>query len=125
MLAAGVQLLKAMEIVKNVVENTLITEAIETARTSVREGENIADTLKKSGHFPPLVTHMISIGEKTGQLEKMMLRVADTYDEQVDNMVGSMTTLLEPLMILMMGGMVAFIVLSIMLPILQMNQMGG
>ncbi len=125
MLASGVQLLKAMEIVKNVVQNVLISEAIETARTSVREGESIADTLKKSGQFPPLVTHMISIGEKTGELEKMMIRVADSYDTQVDTMVGTLTTLLEPLMILMMGGVVSFIVMSILLPILQLNQMGS
>ncbi len=125
MLGSGVQLLKAMDIVKNVVENTLLIETIENTRTSVREGESIAEPLKRSGHFPPLVTHMISIGEKTGELEKMLIRVADSYDQQVDNMVGTLTTLLEPLMILVMGGVVSFIVMSILLPILQLNQLGS
>lgn len=125
MLASGVQLLKAMDIVKNVVENTLLIQTIEATRTSVKEGESIAEPLRRSGHFPPLVTHMISIGEKTGELEKMLVRVADAYDTQVDNMVGTLTTLLEPIMILTMGGVVGFIVMSILLPILQLNQLGG
>lgn len=125
MLGSGVQLLKAMDIVKNVVENTLLIQTIENTRTSVREGESIAEPLRRSGHFPPLVTHMISIGEKTGELEKMLIRVADSYDQQVDTMVGTLTTLLEPIMILVMGGVVSFIVMSILLPILQLNQLGS
>jgi general secretion pathway protein F len=125
MLASGVQLLKAMDIVKNVVQNTLLVEAIENTKNSVREGESIAEPLRRSGHFPPLVTHMISIGEKTGQLEAMMVRVADAYDSQVDALVGTLTTLLEPIMILVMGGVVSFIVMSILLPILQLNQLGA
>lgn len=125
MLASGVQLLKAMDIVKNVVENEVLMETIETTRTSVKEGESIAEPLRRSGYFPPLVTHMISIGEKTGELETMLMRVADSYDQQVDNMVGTLTTLLEPIMILVMGGVVGFIVMSILLPILQLNQLGS
>lgn len=125
MLASGVQLLKAMDIVKNVVENTLLIQTIELTRTSVKEGESVAEPLRRSGHFPPLVTHMIAIGEKTGELETMLMRVADSYDQQVDNMVGTLTTLLEPIMILTMGGVVGFIVMSILLPILQLNQLGG
>ncbi|HEX5036677.1 MAG TPA: type II secretion system inner membrane protein GspF [bacterium] len=125
MLASGVQLLKAMDIVKNVVENEVLMQTIETTRTSVKEGESIAEPLKRSGYFPALVTHMISIGEKTGELETMLTRVADSYDQQVDNMVGTLTTLLEPIMILVMGGVVGFIVMSILLPILQLNQLGS
>lgn len=125
MLASGVQLLKAMDIVKNVVENELLIQTIEATRTSVKEGESIAEPLRRSGHFPPLVTHMIGIGEKTGELETMLTRVADSYDAQVDNMVGTLTTLLEPLMILVMGGVVGFIVMSILLPILQLNDIGS
>lgn len=125
MLGSGVELLKAMDIVKNIMDNTLLIEAVENTKNSVREGESIAEPLKRSGFFPPLVTHMISIGEKTGQLETMMVRVADTYDQQVDNTVGTLTTLLEPLMILVMGGVVGFIVMSILLPILQLNDIGG
>lgn len=125
MLASGVQLLKAMEIVKNVVENSLLVKTIEETRTSVREGESIAEPLRRSGHFPPLVTHMIAIGEKTGELETMLVRVAESYDQQVDTMVGTLTTLLEPIMILVMGGVVSFIVMSILLPILQLNELGS
>lgn len=124
MLGSGVQLLRAMDIVKNVMENTLLIQAIEDTKNSVREGESIAEPLRRSKHFPPLVTHMISIGEKTGELETMLLRVADSYDQQVDTMVGTLTTLLEPIMILVMGGVVSFIVMSILLPILQLNQLG-
>lgn len=125
MLASGVQLLKAMDIVKNIMQNTLLTDVIENTKNSVREGESIAEPLRRSGQFPPLVTHMIAIGEKTGQLEGMMVRVADSYDAQVDNMVGSLTTLLNPIMIIFMGGIVFFIVLSIMLPMINMSQFGG
>lgn len=125
MIASGVPLLKAMDIVKNVVQNSILIQAIETSKNSVREGEGIGETLRRSGQFPPLVTHMISIGEKTGELETMLERVADSYDAQVDNVVGTLTTLLEPLMILMMGGVVSFIVMSILLPILQLNQLGA
>ena len=125
MLGSGVQLLKAMDIVKNVMENSLLVQAIEDTKNSVREGESIAEPLRRSGQFPPLVIHMVSIGEKTGQLEMMMMRVADSYDAQVDNMVGTLTTLLEPLMILVMGAMVSFIVMSILLPILQLNSIGS
>ncbi len=125
LLNSGVRLLNALDIVKNIVQNTLLIQAIEETKNSVREGESIAEPLKRSGHFPPLVVHMIAIGEKTGNLEVMLERVADTYDMEVDNTVSSLTTLLEPLMILVMGGIVSFIVMSILLPILQLNQLGA
>ncbi len=125
MLASGVPLLRAMDIVKNVVDNRVLSDTIELTRTSVKEGESIAEPLRRSGHFPPLVTHMIAIGEKTGELETMLIRAADAYDQQVDGIVSTLTTLLEPIMILVMGGVVSFIVLSILLPILQLNQLGG
>lgn len=125
MLGSGVNLLKAMEIVKNVMQNRVLVNAIEETKNSVREGESIAEPLKRSGQFPPMITHMISIGEKTGELETMMLRVADAYDEQINNLVGGLTSLLEPIMILVMGAGVGFIVMSIMIPILKMSQMGG
>jgi general secretion pathway protein F len=125
LLSSGVRLLNALDITKNIVENTLLIKAIEDTKNCVREGESIAEPLKRSGHFPPLVVHMIGIGEKTGNLETMLERVADSYDMEVDTTVSSLTTLLEPLMILMMGGIVAFIVMSILLPILQLNKLGA
>jgi len=124
LLASGVPLLGALDIVKNIITNTRLKDVIEKTRDAVREGENVGDTLKKSGEFPPLVTHMISIGEKTGELEKMLVRIADTYDNDVDNALSTLTTLLEPIMILVMAGVVSFIVLSILLPIMQLNQIG-
>ncbi|MCE9624218.1 MAG: type II secretion system inner membrane protein GspF [Deltaproteobacteria bacterium] len=123
LMGAGVQLMPSLDIVKGVVDNVILTEVIEETRNSVKEGESIAEPLKRSGQFPPLVTHMIGIGEKTGELEVMLEKVANTYDDQVETKVSTLTTLLEPLMIVVMGGVVAAIVLSILLPILKMNQM--
>lgn len=121
LLASGVPMLAAMEIVRNIITNTVMRQAIETTRDAVKEGASISDTLKRTGEFPPLVIHMLSVGEKTGELEKMMERVADNYDRQIDNTIGTLTSLLEPLMIVVMAGMVAFIVLSVMLPMLQLS----
>ncbi len=125
LMSSGVQLLNALDIVKNIVENAMLVKAVEDTKNSVREGESIAGPLKRSGQFPPLVVHMVAVGEKTGNLETMLERVADTYDMEVDNTVSSLTTLLEPIMILVMGGIVSFIVMSILLPILQLNQLGA
>ncbi|NOZ88139.1 MAG: type II secretion system inner membrane protein GspF [Deltaproteobacteria bacterium] len=122
LLKSGVPLLVSMDIVRNVVANQTLADAIDDARDAVREGESIATTLKKSGQFPPIVFHMISTGEKTGQLEEMLSNVADTYDEQVDAKLSALTTALEPLMIVIMGGIVAFIVFSVLLPIMQMME---
>jgi general secretion pathway protein F len=121
--SSGVQLMPSLDIVKGVVSNVVLVEVIEETRNSVKEGESIAEPLRRSGQFPPLVTHMIMIGEKTGELESMLERVADTYDDQVDTKVSTMTTLLEPLMIVVMGLVVSAIVLSILLPILKLNQL--
>ena len=121
LLASGVPLLNAMDIVKNVVTNTLIADAIENARDAIREGESIAAPLKRSGQFPPLVFHMIAIGEKSGQLEEMLANVAKSYEAQVELRIGALTSLLEPVMIVLMGGGVAFVVFSILMPIMQLN----
>ncbi|MEW5848384.1 MAG: type II secretion system inner membrane protein GspF [Myxococcota bacterium] len=122
LLSSGVQLLTALDIVKNIVNNGVISKAIEQARDSIREGEPVATPLKRSGQFPPIVIHMITIGEKSGQLEPMLFKVAESYETQVEVRVGMLTTLLEPVMILIMGGVVGFIVFSILMPILQLNQ---
>jgi general secretion pathway protein F len=94
---------------------------IEDARDAIREGESIAAPLKRSGQFPPLVHHMIAIGEKSGQLEEMLQNVARSYDAQVEMRIGALTSLLEPIMIVAMGGGVAFIVFSILMPIMQLT----
>ena len=121
LLSSGVPLLTSLDIVKNIVHNTLLSKVIEDARDAIREGETIAAPLKRSGQFPPLVFHMIAIGEKSGQLEEMLQNVARAYDSQVDMRVSALTSLLEPIMIVVMGAGVAFIVLSILLPIMQLN----
>lgn len=121
LLASGVPLLTAMDIVKNIVSNTLLSSVIDNARDAIREGESIAAPLKRSGQFPPLVYHMIAIGEKSGQLEEMLQNVAKSYESQVEMRVAALTSLLEPLMIVLMGGGVAFIVFSILMPIMQLN----
>ena len=121
LLDSGVPILTAVGIVKNVVENDILAEAIENAGRNIREGQSIAGPLKESGEFPPLVTHMIAIGEKTGELEPMLGKVSDSYDQQVENMLGAMTSLLEPILILTMGGVVAIVALSILLPMLNLS----
>ncbi|MDP2344178.1 MAG: type II secretion system inner membrane protein GspF [Deltaproteobacteria bacterium] len=121
LLSSGVSLLVSLDIVKNVVANTRIMHAIEVAAEAIREGEDIAAPLKRSGEFPPMVIHMIAIGEKSGQLEQMLNRVAIAYEQRVDVRLKGLMSLLSPLLILAMGGAVGFIVFSILTPILQMN----
>jgi general secretion pathway protein F len=125
LLKSGVPLLTAMDIVKNIVGNTRLASVIDAARESIKEGESIATPLKRSGEFPPLVYHMVAIGEKSGQLEEMLKNVADAYDSQVDTRISALTSLLEPVMIVVMGVAVAFIVFSILMPILQVNTIAG
>jgi general secretion pathway protein F len=125
LLKSGVPLLTALDIVKNIVGNTRLAKVIEESRDSIREGESIAAPLKRSGEFPPLVYHMVAIGEKSGQLEEMLKNVADAYDSQVETKVAALTSLLEPFMIVVMGAVVAFIVFSILMPILQINTLVG
>jgi len=121
LLKSGVPLLTAMDIVKNVLTNTVLIEVIENARDAIREGESVATPLKRSGQFPPLVYHMIAIGERSGQLEEMLVSVADSYETQVNVRMGALTALLEPLLIVGMGGVIAFVAFSILMPILQIN----
>jgi general secretion pathway protein F len=122
LLAGGIGLLTALEIVKHVVRNVVIAEAIESARERIRQGQSIAEPLRRSGVFPPLVTHMIAVGELSGELETMLKKVSEAYDHEVETTVGAITALLSPVMILVMGGIILFIVLAILLPIFEMSQ---
>ncbi len=110
LLNGGVPMLGAMTIVRNVVDNEVIAKAIDIGRENISEGESIAGPLKKSGQFPPIVIHMINIGEKTGDLENMLLQVSDAYDFQVKVAIEGLTSLLEPLMIIVMGCVIGIIV---------------
>jgi len=125
MIGSGVQLLDAIDIVKDVVDNAVIRKALIQSRESIREGQTIAAPLRASGQFPPILTHMIAVGEKTGELEDMLNVVSDAYDTQVDTAIKSMTSLLEPLMILFMGGIIALVALSIFMPMMELNNLGS
>jgi general secretion pathway protein F len=122
LLASGIGLLPALDIVKSIVDNSVLTRAIERARDAIREGQSIAPPLRESGLFPPLVVHMVAVGERSGQLEGMLGKAADTYDDEVENAVAALTTILEPIIIVFMGGVVLFIVLAILLPIFELNR---
>ncbi len=121
LLKSGVPLLTSLDIVKNIVGNVRLAKVVEESREAIKEGESIAAPLKRSGEFPPLVYHMVAIGERSGQLEEMLNNVANAYEAQVETKIGALTSLLEPFMIVGMGVAVAFIVFSILMPILQIN----
>ena len=123
LLASGVPILTALDIVKNIISNTLIRQVAEEARVNVQEGESLAAPLRRSPFFPALLVQMITVGERSGELETMLARAADAYEEEVESSVTSLTTLLEPLTILIMGAVVLFIVLAILLPIFELNQL--
>ncbi len=124
LLAGGVPMLGAMSIVRNVVSNEIIARAVDDARDNISEGESVAGPLKKSNQFPPLVIHMINIGEKTGELETMLSQVSDSYDFQVKTEIDGLTALLEPLMIVVMGCVIGIIVFSIMMPMFELLNTG-
>lgn len=123
LLRSGVPVVRAMDIVKTIVNNTIIGGAIEKAKVSIIEGSSISAPLKSSGVFPPMVTRMISVGEQSGELENMLEKIATTYEDNVTTAISALTALLEPVIILMMAGIVLFIILSVLLPIFQMNQL--
>ncbi|MEW6056744.1 MAG: type II secretion system inner membrane protein GspF [Bdellovibrionota bacterium] len=125
LLSGGVPILTAMNIVKNIVTNTLIAEAIVQARENVTEGQSIAEPLKRSRQFPPLVIHMVAIGEKTGELPQMLQNVSVTYEEQVAVKIEGLTSLLEPAMIIFMGLVVGGIVASIFVPLIELNNIAS
>ena len=122
LLQSGVPLLKALTIVVNLLPNRVLRQAIDDTAVAVREGEGLAPPLKRSGVFPPMVAQMAAVGERSGELESMLLRVADAYEHQAELRIAALLSLLEPLMILVMGVAVGFIVLAILLPIFQASQ---
>lgn len=121
--ASGVPILKAMGIVRTIVGNEVLARAIDGACDAVGAGKSIAEPLAASGVFPPIVTHMIAVGETSGRLEEMLQNVADAYDNEVENAVAALVSLLEPVMIIGMGGVVGFIVFAILMPIFEMNEL--
>ncbi len=121
LLSSGVPIIESMKIVKTVVQNKVMEACIEDSIGEVMEGSSIAAPLKKSGVFPPIIVHMISTGEKSGTLEEMLVKAADAYEEDVETSVAGLTSILEPVMIVVMGLIVGSIVLAILLPMLEMS----
>ena len=121
LLAGGLPIVRALDTARDVANNVVLGEAIDASRESITEGASIAGPLRASGEFPPLVTHMIEVGERSGQLESMLAKVADTYEEQVETTVTRLTALLEPFLILLMVGIVLVIILATLVPLLQVT----
>lgn len=121
LLAGGLPITRALDISARVTNNGVLARAIEHARESVTEGAALAAPLRASGQFPPLVTHMVEVGEQSGELEAMLAKVAESYDEQVETAVQRFTALLEPLLILIMVGIVLVIILATLVPLLEVT----
>lgn len=123
LLQSGVSLITALQIVSRIVDNTLIEKVIIGAGDNIQEGQSLAGSLSKSPWFPSMAVQMMSVGEQSGELEAMLHKIADTQEREVESQIIALTSMLEPIMILVMAVMVAFIVFSILLPILEMSQM--
>ncbi|MBW1914126.1 MAG: type II secretion system inner membrane protein GspF [Deltaproteobacteria bacterium] len=123
LLQSGVPLITALQIVRNIVDNVIISDVIDNAIEEVEEGKNLAVPLGRSKWFPPITVQMITVGEQSGEIEKMLHKIADIYEREVESQTMAMTSILEPVMILVMACVAVFIVFSILLPILEMNQM--
>ena len=123
LLQSGVSLITALQIVSRIVDNTLIERVIVDAVDDIEEGQSLAGSLSKSPWFPSMAVQMMSVGEQSGELEAMLHKIADTQEREVESQIIALTSMLEPIMILVMAVMVAFIVFSILLPILEMSQM--
>lgn len=118
LLVSGVPILQAMETVAGTVSNSLMSDAIMEARARIREGDRIGEPLKKSGLFPPMVVHMISIGEESGALDQMLAKIADFYEDEVDAALATLAAAIEPTLIVVLGVVVCFIIIAIWMPLL-------
>lgn len=125
LLAGGLPIVRALDTAKHVTNNTTLGRVIDVAIESITEGASLARPLRASGEFPPLVTHMIEVGERSGELEVMLGKVADTYEEQVETSITRLTALLEPFLILIMVGIVMVIILATLVPLLQVTSSIG
>lgn len=121
LLASGVPIIESLRIVKTVLQNKIMESAVDDSIAAVMDGSSISSPLKKSGVFPPILIHMISVGERSGSLEEMLMKAAESYEGDVETTISGLTSLLEPLMIVIMGVIVGFVVLSILMPMLEMS----
>jgi type IV pilus assembly protein PilC len=122
LVTSGVPILQALNITRDTAGNVVLSNAIQKVHDSVKEGESIVSPLEKSGLFPPMVVSMIDVGEETGQLPEMLLKIADVYDDEVDNTVAGLTSLLEPIMIVFLAVVVGTIVIALFLPLIDIIQ---
>ena len=122
LLASGVNIVQALNISRHVANNSVFEAAADDAREAILEGAALAVPLRQSGQFPPLVTTMVEVGERSGELENMLIKVADTYEEQVETTVSRLTSLLEPMLILLMVGVVGVIIMAVLMPMLQLTE---
>ncbi len=120
LIASGVPILEALNIVRETAGNEVIASAVARVHDSIREGESIAGPLKQSRVCDDIVVNMIDVGEETGDLDKMLLKVSDNYDEEVDVLVAGLISLLEPLLIIFLGGTVGFIVVALFMPLVSL-----
>jgi len=125
LLASGVPILNALETVRATVTNVVIDEALEDVARSLKVGESLARPMELSGVFPPLVSRMIALGEETGQLDQMLVQLATSYEEQVEIQLSGLTQLLEPVLIVVVGAIVGFIVIAMFLPLLSLTKLLG
>lgn len=125
LIRSGVQIMPALEILKNIVQNVVVARALEQAKVAISQGSSIARPLKASGIFPPMVIDMISAGQKSGQLDTLLLKLAEDYELEVEAQLSLFTSIIEPVIILVMGLVVAFIVLAIVLPMMELNKSAG
>ncbi len=121
LLNSGVPILTSLKIVKNLIANVHMQRAVEEARTFVQEGASMAVPLKNSGLFPPMVIHMITLGEKAGEMEDMLKIVSENYEDQVNTKLTGLTSVIEPIMMVVMGGLVGFVVFAVVVPMMELN----
>ena len=125
LIASGVPILSALETVRATVTNVVIDDALRDVEQSLKVGESLARPMELSGVFPPLVTRMVALGEETGQLDRMLMQVADSYEEEVEVQLAGLTQLLEPMLIVFVGGIVGFIVIAMFLPLMSLTKLLG
>ena len=122
LISSGVPILESLSITREATGNDVVAKAIDDVHASIREGESIARPLQESGVFDDMIVNMIDIGEETGELDKMLVKIADNYDDDVDVAVESLTSIIEPILIVGMGGAVGFIVIALFLPLIELIQ---
>jgi type IV pilus assembly protein PilC len=125
LISSGVPILEALNITRETVGNAVVSQALGQVHDSIREGESIAGPLRQSGVVDPIVVNMVDVGEETGELDKMLIKVADTYDDEVDHLVGSLMSAMEPLLVVLLGATIGSIVIALFLPLVELIKQVG